>query len=299
MGGWNLIEVTADNSSLANHALARAMDAIREIDRTFSVYDPRSPLSELNTARRLCLPMDDPLFVDGIGSALGWAGETNGTFDPAVEPLMARWGFRESARRGNHPVAGSSAESLALDCKRGIITRESVRTQLDSGGWAKGMAAQRAVEAALEAGAESAQANCGCDIFRSSQDDWQCLIRDPQGSPTDIAVRCQTRYRTAATSGNYENFRISPGGTRVEHLMDPRTALPVESDIESVTVFGDDGLAVDAVSSALYVMGSREAVFWLGHHPEFAAVILRRGWKFDESSRLVIGGLHTDWTLNG
>ncbi|MEW5873937.1 MAG: FAD:protein FMN transferase [Candidatus Zixiibacteriota bacterium] len=299
MGGWNLLEVTADDSSLAAFALARSVDAIREIDRTFSVFDPQSPISELNTARRLCLPLDNPLLLDGLAGALAWAGATDGAFDPAVEPLMARWGFRESVRKQDDPVSGSPHALVEIDRQRGVVTRESVRTQLDSGGWAKGMAAQRAVEAALDAGAESAQVNCGCDIFRSGTDDWRCFIRDPQGAPSDVAVRCRTRHRSVATSGNYENSRTSPRGARVGHLMDPRTALPAESDIESVTVFGDDGLAVDAVSSALFVMGSRDAVRWLNRHPDYAAVILRNGWKSDATCREVIGGIDVDWMLHG
>lgn len=47
------------------------------------------------------------------------------------------------------------------------------------------------------------------------------------------------------------------------HILNPRTGRPAESDLLSVTVFSENGARADALSTALFLMGSEEAaVFW-------------------------------------
>ena len=52
-------------------------------------------------------------------------------------------------------------------------------------------------------------------------------------------------------------------GTVYQHILDPKTGCPVQSDLLSVTIVSDSGTLADACSTALYVMGEQEAVnFW-------------------------------------
>jgi hypothetical protein len=56
-------------------------------------------------------------------------------------------------------------------------------------------------------------------------------------------------------------------------------------------VFGADGLAVDAVASALFVMGIGRAQEWLAGHSQFAAGLIQDGWSNDPRRVHVHGSL--------
>ncbi|MEZ5855881.1 MAG: FAD:protein FMN transferase [Hyphomicrobiaceae bacterium] len=57
-----------------------------------------------------------------------------------------------------------------------------------------------------------------------------------------------------ATSGNYRHFR-DVGGRTVSHTMDPRTGVPLENDVASVSVLAPRCMTADAWATALMVMG--------------------------------------------
>ena len=72
-----------------------------------------------------------------------------------------------------------------------------------------------------------------------------------------------TGERFAVTSGGYQRYYTAPDGTVYQHILDPKTGYPVESDLLSVSILCDNGTMADAYSTALYVMGSAGAqAFW-------------------------------------
>lgn len=298
MGGWNHLRVECDRSDATHAALGAMVESIRRIDRMFSVFDSRSQLSRLNHDTSLCVPVDDLLLLGSIDESLRWSSEFEGAFDPTVEPIMRRWGFRDEHASTVNEEARSVRDwdfrRIECDMAHGRIMRESAAINLDSGGWAKGLAAELAADAALRAGAVSAQVSCGGDIFRAGREPlWECVIRDPLRCRTGRALSVRHRYPTVATSANMETFRISPSGRHIGHLMDPRTGCPVESDLLSASVFGNSGLAVDAASSALFVMGRSRATRWLLANSQFAGVMIDRTWP-DQDSVALIGELEVE-----
>jgi hypothetical protein len=46
--------------------------------------------------------------------------------------------------------------------------------------------------------------------------------------------------KALTTSGSYHNFFEAPDGKRYSHIIDPKTGMPVASDLVSVTVLYDD-----------------------------------------------------------
>ena len=64
--------------------------------------------------------------------------------------------------------------------------------------------------------------------------------------------------RSLSVSGDYERF-YEIGGEHYPHILDPKTGCPVKGDIHSVAVIADSGAVADALSTAIFAMGIREA----------------------------------------
>ena len=60
--------------------------------------------------------------------------------------------------------------------------------------------------------------------------------------------------RAVATSGDYRNFR-QVDGVRVDHVIDPRSGLPADNQVASVTVIHPQAMFADAYATSIMVLG--------------------------------------------
>ena len=59
------------------------------------------------------------------------------------------------------------------------------------------------------------------------------------------------------------------------HILDPRTGVPAESGLSSVSIITSDGTLADGLSTALYIMGLDKASdYWRAHKDAFDAVLI-------------------------
>ena len=96
-------------------------------------------------------------------------------------------------------------------------------------------------------------------------------IQDPKEKDDYVCILSLTDH-FVVTSGGYQRYFTGPDGTVYQHILDPKTGYPVQSDLLSASVIlprsGDAlaGTRADAYSTALYVMGeSGAADFWRAH----------------------------------
>ena len=63
----------------------------------------------------------------------------------------------------------------------------------------------------------------------------------------------------AVTSGVYEQCRMI-GGKRIHHIADPRTGFPSDSGLIGVTLIGENAEELDALATAVLILGAAESV---------------------------------------
>ena len=93
----------------------------------------------------------------------------------------------------------------------------------------------------------------GGEVMAQSQ--WRIGIEKPnQGVP--IAVELQNQ--AIATSGDYRNY-FKWQGKKYQHILNPNTGLPANTDLSSVSVIHNSAMMADAYATAMMAMGSQKA----------------------------------------
>ena len=249
----------------SDQAVDAAIKEVKRLDALLSTGSPDSEIARLNESGAASLSEDAAALFE---RALAVYGMTGGLFDVTVYPLVKLWGFPT----GEYHVP--SGEELArvlplVDASRIALSGREVKLgagqQADLGGIAKGYTSARIMEIYEEYGVYSGMVSLGgnVQVLRKKPDGskWRVGIRDPKGGTGGLAAVLAVEDLAVVTSGGYERYFEEDGNTYI-HILDPRTGYPAESDLSSVTVVSEDGTLADALSTALYIMGSEEALAW-------------------------------------
>lgn len=264
----------------AETALELAAQKIEELDEKLSVGNPDSEISRINTEGKQKVSLDTYHLI-AEGQEI-WK-ETNGAFNIAMEPLMELWGFTS----GDYQVPDEEvlkeeltridASKIAIDEKSMEIDLEKEGMKIDLGGIAKGYTSEKLMEIFKEQGLESAMVSLGGNVQvlgkKTDGSLWRVAIQDPDGSGDYLGV-LETSDEAVITSGGYERC-FEEDGAIYHHILDPQTGYPADNGYQSVTIVSADGSLADALSTALFVMGTEKAeAYWKKHSDSFDAIFL-------------------------
>ena len=215
-----------------------------------------------------------------LHSALTISERTGGAFDPTVYPLVRLWGFTEATQRvpsqDELQAALSHVGIENIDAQDGFAELKN-GAQLDFGGIAKGYAAERCSSILQASGVEAALLALGGNVQTvGSKPDgtpWAIGIADPAQPEQSLATLRFTGSLALVTSGGYQRY-FEKDGVRYHHILDPKTGMPAQSGLASVTVLAQSGTLADALSTALFVMGLDKATKFWRASDDFEAVFI-------------------------
>lgn len=252
----------------AEEALAAASREINRLESTLSRTIDTSDVSRLNAGETVTVQKETRELLE---RALALSDETGGAFDMTVAPLVSLWGITSDAPHVPSqeeidallPLVGS--EHVHMD---GSIVSLDAGCAVDLGGIAKGYASDRVAAIFAQHGITSGTISLGGNVYvcgaKPNGQPWVVAIQDPRSDGYAVTVALTDSF--AVTSGGYQRYYTAPDGTVYQHILDPKTGYPVESDLLSVSILCDNGTMADAYSTALYVMGSAGAqAFWRTH----------------------------------
>ncbi|MBR6772388.1 MAG: FAD:protein FMN transferase [Clostridia bacterium] len=250
------IETKAYGKNAEDFLLAANEETVR-LESVFSAKSEKSELYAVNNGSA------DPSaeLKNLISEALALSELTDGTFDPALLSVSELWSFNGGARI---PPADELASALnASGCEKITVSDSGIDlggAKLDLGGIAKGYAADRFFAVAKKSKVDSAMGSFGGMVAavgrKPNGDPWKIAIRNPKGD--GYAAVLNASDVCISTSGGYERYFTFEGKT-YHHILDPKTGYPAESDLLSATVIDPCGTKADALSTALFVMGEKNA----------------------------------------
>jgi len=190
---------------------------------------------------------------------------SDGLFNSAIGGLVAAWGFHaDEVPKGSLPpmdeikiLAAKQPRMTDVVVEGDKVSSTNPTVSLDFGGFAKGVALDRAVALLRKKGIKRAIVNAGGDLNtlgRSGDRPWKIGIRHPVNWGV-IASIDMGDDENLYTSGNYERYREHEG-IRYAHILDPRDGMPVQH-IVSASVIHPSGAWADAAATALTVAGPK------------------------------------------
>jgi thiamine biosynthesis lipoprotein len=275
----------------ASQLQAQVVAELQEFDRTLTTYAERSPLLDWNRARsRAPLPVPEVL-LDCLDSAREVFEATGGAYDVTLLPLVRLWGFGPGGPPGDGAEPG--AEELArVKARIGLqhlkwnrrartLSKALPEMELDLNSLAPGLAADRVGGLLQKLGIQAYLIDVGGELLarglKPGGAPWVAGVETPSAEYAQgIEERVPLRDEAIATSGSYRKARWVKG-KRLTHVIDPRTARPVEHRVVSVSVLQPRAVLADAWATALMVLSREEgsalaekkklAVLWIEQEP--------------------------------
>ena len=271
MGTRATLAVQAPDRVVALRQLDRMVRSLEQTEATLSTWRQSTELDRLNRQ-----PVGEPFEVGSDVCALWpilirWHEETDGAFDPAVGALIEAWGLRKGGRRPSateltaaRAVSGLKHFAFDSGAEACRVTR-LVETTLDAGAFGKGEALRRLqadrgndLPWRVDLGGQVA-----VSVATRRSGGWPAAVAHPDRRGESV-IDIVLDEGSLATSGASERA-FSVDGERIAHILDPRTGEALYRR-ESATVWHQDPLVADLLSTALYVMGPEAGVQFAESH---------------------------------
>lgn len=263
----------------ADTALGYSSEQILSLEELFYVTYEKSDIWAINHSDGEPVSVsDDTIAV--LNKAIEIGGKTNGALDVTIYPLLTEWGFTTDTQQV--PTDDIIADKLKLiDYTKISVKGNTVQLpdnmQIDFGALAKGYTSDCVTDILKENGVKSALVNLGGNVHAvGTKPDgtlWKVGVQNPF-SPSEQVCILEIADKAVITSGNYERFFTDENGRKYWHILDSADGFPADNGLVSVTIVGENGLLCDALSTALFVLGTDKAIDYWKNTADFEMILI-------------------------
>jgi thiamine biosynthesis lipoprotein len=291
MGTFATLSLAGPDSLVAADLAYPALLRLHEADSLLSNWTKDSEIARVNREAGSGWAHLEPQLLTILSTAQTVSQQSEGAFDPSIEPLVRCWGFLggtphlppeneiESARQW------VGWQHVQLQEEESRIRFDGTGVRLDLGGIAKGFGVDRSAALLDTLGAKNYILNLSGNILARGAPPgraaWRIGVRDPRDELPNLGS-LSVRDAALATSGDYEQF-VSANGKRYGHILDPRTGWPVEG-MASVTVLAPSAMLADAWATAFFVLGAERARLIASRRDDLSCILVQR----DQGQNIVV-----------
>ncbi|WP_301003868.1 FAD:protein FMN transferase [Arsukibacterium sp.] len=274
-----------------NQALQQQLEQELElINDLMSTYRAESELMQFNLQQTTEPYTLSEQTAKVIAEAIRIGQQTGGVLDITVGPLVELWGFGAAGRITERPEPEQlrlvsdyvGLDKISLDANQ--LVKTDARLALDLSTIAKGYGVDRLAEILEAAGITDYMVDIGGEMRvngRKPDREWRVAIEKPVAGDRAVQRIIAPGDMAIATSGDYRNY-FEQDGIRYSHLIDPRTAEPVQHRTVSSTVIHPSSMTADGYATALHIMSAEEAIQFANQHQLAALLIIKTDEGYSE-----------------
>lgn len=236
------------------NVIEEVKDMLLTLHSRMSVYENTSEISSLNHGAGSGAFSISPEIYDLIRRSVAYSKFTKGAFDITALPLKKMWQTAEQI-----PTQAQIYQTKKLvNYKNILFTHNKIMLKyrgmgVDLGGIAKGFAVDKVAELLKSRGITSGVLNFGGTVFVLGEER-SVGIQTPFWEKGTYMGTIRVQNKAVVTSGAYENYRMIQG-TAYQHILNPHTGYPVDNELLAVTLIGGKAEELDAMATAVCVMG--------------------------------------------
>ena len=271
MNTYMTIKITGGSDDLLKDIQAM----VETLDATVSTTNENSEIYRLNEQGQVAISADTYAIVS---QALPICQSTDGALDLSIYPIVKAWGFTTD---DYHVPAAKTIKALLkkVDYRQITLTKTSLSLKegmaIDLGSVTKGYTTNLIAAYLKDHNISSAIIDFGGNVHtlghKADGSQWLVGIKSPETK--DAAAAIKISNLAVITSGGYERY-FEEDGHLYWHIIDPHTGYPADNGVVSMTIIGEDGLKCDALSTSLFVKGTKDAIAYWKAHQDFDMVIM-------------------------
>lgn len=253
-------------------------DLLMEVNRQMSTYQQDSEISQFNQSSAAKTPQSISAdFATVMAESIRLNQVTEGALDVTVGPLVNLWGFGPNKNIEKSPTPeqlSAVKQVIGLDKivfrqpengTQATLTKKIDGVYVDLSAIAKGFGVDKLAQHLDALGIQNYLVEIGGELRgkgKNAQGEfWRVGIEQPslaQQQNSQIVIPLDNQ--ALATSGDYRNFYTDEHGNRLSHIINPKTELPINHNLASVSVVADSTMTADGLATGLFVLGETDAL---------------------------------------
>lgn len=247
----------------AQKAILEAEREINALERMLSNTIENSEISAINqnAGKDAVKVSDDTLYL--LKETREIYDFTQGAFDITIAPIIDVWGFTKEVKKVpdeetlKQKLDLVDMKKLQINEKNKTVFLEESGMAIDLGGIAKGYATDKVNEIFIENGITSSVISLGGNVSVTGKKEdgskWKVAIQDPLNNEGYAGV-LYVEDTSVVTSGGYQRF-FEENGKTYHHIIDPKTGMPADTGLLSVTIVCKNSTKADGLSTSVFIAG--------------------------------------------
>lgn len=266
--------------------LGKAVELVNSLDQKLDTTNAESEISRLNASGGEPFEVSDELLAV-LKYAYRYAERSEGAYDPTIGAVTSLWDFENETV----PSDESIKEALkTVDYNNMVIDGFNVTlkngAQIDLGGLTEGYIIDRVAGLLKQEAYFNAVLDFGGNIYTIGQENYEVGIKKPF-SEGGISATLLLNDGAAITAGSYERF-FRKDNKLYHNIIYPETGMPVNNELESVTVVCTSAVEAAAYSHAFFVLGRERATSLANSFMGISAIFIENDGKVYYTRRLAL-----------